>query len=148
MPYSLLLSWPFVTIAHDVPRGWLYVDWQGPQTRDTVARGTAQVQYFLRATGCCKLLNDNTNVEGTWSLENTSWVIGELLPGLHAAGLRYMAWVYAAASDSWRSTEMTLALAAAQPTVMAFHDVPAAYAWLVAAGGDGAPGAPAVPAVP
>ncbi|OGX92147.1 hypothetical protein BEN49_03700 [Hymenobacter coccineus] len=95
----------------------------------------------MQATGCRKLLNDNTNVTGQWLPESTGWVISELLPGLHAAGLRHMAWVYAADSGSWRSAEVTLALAAAAPTVMAFHDVPEAYTWLVAAGGAAA-GAP------
>ena len=146
MPYSLLLSWPSVTIVHDVPRGWLYVDWRGPQTRETVTRGAAQVQYFLQATGCRKLLNDNTNVTSLWHLENTEWVIREVLPGLGAAGLRHMAWVYVAESGSRRSADVALALAAAVPTVMAFYDVPAAYAWLVAANGElGAPGSPLVP---
>lgn len=135
MPYSLLLSWPFVTIGHDAQREWLYVDWQGPQTRATVARGAAQIQYFLRATGCRKLLNDNTNVTGQWHPGKTEWVIAEVLPGLCAAGLSYMAWVYAAESGSWRSADVTLALATAEPTVMAFHDVSAAYAWLVTADG-------------
>lgn len=143
MPYSLLLSWPSVTIGHDVQRGWLYVNWRGPQTRATVARGAAQVQYFLHATGCRKLLNDNTNVAGVWGAENPEWAIRELLPGLGAAGLRHMAWVYAAESGSWRSADVALALAAAVPTVMAFHDLPEAYAWLVAAGGSGPGPAPA-----
>lgn len=146
MPYSLLLSWPSVTIEHDVRQGWLYVDWRGPQTRETVMRGAVQVQYFLQATGCHKLLSDNTNVTGKWHPGNTEWVVRELLPGLGAAGLRHMAWVYVAESGSRRSADVALALAAAVPTVMAFYDVPAAYAWLVAANGElGAPGSPLVP---
>ena len=147
MPYSLLLSWPSVTIEHDVMWGWLYVNWRGPQTRETVTRGAVQVQYFLQATGCHKLLSDNTNVTGKWHPENTEWVVRELLPGLGAAGLQHMAWVYAAEPESRRSADVVaLAAAAAVPTVMAFHDVPAAYAWLVVAnGGPGAPGLPLVP---
>ncbi len=133
LPYVLLLSRPSLIIGYDAERDWLYTDWRGPQNQETVQQGCEQMVIFLRAMGSCKILNDNTNVTVPWIEQGSVWVMDYLLPRLQAAGLHYLAWVYGPTHESWRSVNMTLALALAKTDMEleAFPDVASACTWLL-----------------
>jgi hypothetical protein len=125
---QVLLDISSICVIHDEYNQWLYVDWKGPQDPESVRGGCEQVLQFLRATGCRKILNDNTNATGDWE-KAARWIGQECLPSLAAAGLQYMAWVYSPNYISRRAIDTTLSFITI-PVVVSFEDVAAAYAWL------------------
>lgn len=125
----VLLDISSICITHDLCKGWLYVDWKGPQGPESVRWGCEQIHVFLRSSGCHKILNDNTNATGDWE-RAARWIGQEFLPTLAASGLEYVAWVYSPDYASRRAIDLTLSFITV-PMVVSFEDVAAAYAWLL-----------------
>src|SRR5687768_2275267 len=63
-----------IDIYHD-DRGWLYVDWKGQQSVESVKAGCEQMLLHLRELGLSKVLNDNTHVAGSWSCASRWWAV-------------------------------------------------------------------------
>lgn len=125
---QILLDVSSLCITHDQCNKWLYVDWKGPQSTESVRWGCGQLQTFLRSTGCHKVLNDNTNATGDWE-KAARWIGQEFLPVLASAGLHYLAWVHSPNYLSRRAMEITLSFVTT-PVVVSFADMAGAYAWL------------------
>lgn len=125
---QVILDISSLCITHDRCNQWLYVDWKGAQNAESVCWGCEQVHACLRATGCHKILNDNTNTTGDWE-KAARWIGQDFLPTLASAGLHYLAWVYSPNYVSRRAMETTLFFVTT-PVVLSFDDVAGAYAWL------------------
>ncbi len=105
------------------------VDWTGFQTVDAVKGGGMKMMEMLQASGFHKVMNDNTNVMGTWS-EAADWAGQEWFPMMEKAGLRYFAWVYSPSAFSRLSAEKAVDVKVGNAIVQFFTDTESAREWL------------------
>jgi hypothetical protein len=121
---------PHLRIRHDTSEGWLYADWIGYQTVDSVKSGCEEILRLMVEHAAFLVLNDNTHVVGIWN-GASEWVAVEWFPRMGAAGLRCFAWVYSPSRFSQVSTDETLAVMDPDAArVAVFHDAGDAIAWL------------------
>ncbi|MEJ2882324.1 ATP-binding protein [Pedobacter sp. GR22-6] len=120
---------PHITIIQSKSGDWLEVDWTGFQTVEAVKAGGMRMLAMLEANATHKVMNDNTNVLGTWS-EASDWAGQEWFPMMERAGLRYFAWVYSPSAFSRLSAEKAVDVKIGGTVVQFFTDVEAARDWL------------------
>ena len=125
---ELLLEERFISIYYDKDNCWIYANWNGDQTKESVIYGCERMLTFLKEYNCQKILNDNTEVTSNWS-DAAEWVANEWFPRMSDAGLRYFAWVYATNSASKQATDKTLAQAKSSIAIT-FDDKATAETWL------------------
>ena len=118
-----------ITIIQDSINEWLEVDWTGFQTVEHVKAGGMKMLEMLSASGFHKVMNDNTNVLGTWS-EASDWAGQEWFPMMEKAGLRYFAWVYSPSAFSRLSAEKAVDVKVGNTVVQFFTDTNEAKNWL------------------
>ena len=123
----LVLDTPGIVISYDYSNRWLHVDWRGHQTQDSARAGCQHILEALSEWPTAKILNNNTNVT-TADLQLTDWGLSWLLD-MHAAGLRFMAWVFASDFKGQHHSEQMLKLVK-RPTLATFTDVEQATQWL------------------
>ncbi|MCB2406835.1 hypothetical protein [Hymenobacter lucidus] len=128
MALRILQELPYLTIYYDYNNEWLYAFWYGAIGFEQALEGGEAVLRSVQTEKCHKLLNDNSEVTDMW-LETPEWREMNMFPRLHAAGLRYVAWVYSANLYSRFSADRALA-ALAQPVALAFEDLDMAKNWL------------------
>lgn len=125
---ELLFTRKHIQIYYVEPEQWLYVNWVGFQTVQSVMDGCEQMLVCLQEKDCTKVLNDNTYVEGIWS-GAARWGADSWFPRMRAAGLEWFAWVYAQSVLSQLSTNKTLSLM--EPDyIRTFYDLEEAKNWL------------------
>lgn len=118
-----------ITINQDNDNKWLEVDWTGFQTFDTVKAGGLKMIEMLKASGYQSVMNDNTNVIGSWS-EAADWAGQEWFPMMEKAGLKYFAWVYSPSAFSRLSAEKAVEVKVGNAIVQFFTDTETAREWL------------------
>lgn len=104
---QILFDSSFITIKYDEANNWIYTNWKGVQTIDTIKQGCEQILLAIKSKGCHKVLNDNTNVKGTWT-HAREWVADHWFPRVIKAGLRELAYVYSPDVFSKFSTDSLL----------------------------------------
>ncbi|WP_026463196.1 hypothetical protein [Adhaeribacter aquaticus] len=82
----------FITIEYKSHEGWVYVNWIGLQSVETVKAGGEAMLEALKETGCSKFLNDNRELVGPWDKAN-DWVQTNWTPRMLEAGLKYLAFI-------------------------------------------------------
>ncbi|RZL17443.1 MAG: PAS domain S-box protein, partial [Pedobacter sp.] len=107
----------------------LDVDWIGYQSLDSVQNGGMVMLEMLKKNRCSKVLNDNTNVLGTWS-EAADWAGSVWFPMMEQAGLKDFAWVYSANMFSRLAAEKSVDIAVGNVTTQFFTDIETADEWL------------------
>lgn len=118
-----------ITITADTKNQWLYVDWKGFQDKESVKHGCLKMLDMLKAAGVSKVLNDNTNVLGTWS-DAAEWVGKEWFPMMETAGLKYFAWIYSPSTFSQLSADKSVDVLEAGVTTRLFSNKTDGMAWL------------------
>jgi PAS domain S-box-containing protein len=118
-----------ITIWKSMDKNWLEVDWTGFQTVDSVKGGGMQILKMLIANNFDKVMNDNTNVLGTWS-EAADWAGQEWFPMMEQAGLKYFAWVYSPSAFSRLSAEKAVDVKVGDAVIQFFTDTASARDWL------------------
>lgn len=108
---------------------WIYVNWRGYQNKDSVIAGCEKMLDIMKALACYRILNDNTLVEGQWSLAS-KWVADVWFPAMFEAGLKNFSWVYSPSVLSRLSTDKTLELANTPDGIKVFDDIDQAKDWL------------------
>jgi hypothetical protein len=130
VPLIDLFQESYLRIRHDTDEGWLYADWTGYQTVDSVKQGCEEILRLMVEHAAFLVLNDNTHVLGIWS-GASEWVAVDWFPRMSAAGLRCFAWVYSPSRFSQVSTDETLSVMDPEAArVAVFHDIGEARAWL------------------
>nr|WP_242689182.1 HAMP domain-containing sensor histidine kinase [Pedobacter sp. SYSU D00535] len=119
----------FISIKADGEQKWLYVDWKGFQNSESVQRGCMKMLELLKQHSFSKVLNDNTNVLGTWS-DAAEWVGKDWFPMMEAAGLTHFAWVYSPSRFSQLSADKSVNVLKAGVTTRLFNNLNAAAEWL------------------
>jgi PAS domain S-box-containing protein len=118
-----------ITISVSKEKNWLEVDWTGFQTVESVKAGGMQILKMLNANNLDKVMNDNTNVLGTWS-EAADWAGQEWFPMMEQAGLKYFAWVYSPSAFSRLSAEKAVDVKVGDAVIQFFTDAESARDWL------------------
>ncbi|TCD11016.1 PAS domain S-box protein [Pedobacter frigidisoli] len=118
-----------ITIKQDNDNKCLEVDWTGFQTIDTVKEGGSKMIQMLKASGFKNVMNDNTNVIGSWS-EASDWAGQEWFPMMEKAGLKYFAWVYSPSAFSRLSAEKAVDVKVGNTIVHFFTEAETARQWL------------------
>ncbi len=123
----------YVSIEYMSASGWIYVDWKGYQTENSVKTGCEKMLESLSHFDCWKVLNDNTNVLGIWT-PASAWVGSNWFPRMIQAGLTQFAWVYSPSAFSRVSTDVSLKHTPAPYTnlIQTFYDLDSAKQWLSA----------------
>jgi len=122
-----LVDNPEIFIGYDETNQWLYVDWKGRHDATSAWVTCGLMLEALQAFPCDKILNDNSNIiYSTMQLTARSL---EWLARMHAAGLRYLAWVLPRQLSSRQTTEGVV-LEIEAPTVCTFDDLASAFVWL------------------
>ena len=118
-----------IDIWHDVEGGFLYADWKGPQTVESVQQGCELILEQMIAHRLTKVLNDNTNVVGSWEAAS-HWVAKEFLPRAQRAGVCCIAWVQSPSRGSRRAANATAMDARKPDLIHLFDDRRTAELWL------------------
>jgi hypothetical protein len=82
----------FLTIAYDAQNEWMYGNWSGYQTLESVQQGANTYLGIVAEHKCPYLFNDNRLVAGPWSLA-TEWLVQDWSPRAVALGLTHFAHV-------------------------------------------------------
>jgi hypothetical protein len=125
-----LVETPGLRLYYDERGKWLYAEWHGPQSPESIRLGCAQVLHYLQVQKCHKLLNDNTHATGEWT-EAAKWLGEHFLTSAQERGLRYVACVFAPNILSRYSTLLALEYHKQEfPWTVAFDDLATAHLWL------------------
>ncbi|WP_207536172.1 ATP-binding protein [Desertivirga arenae] len=119
----------FVTILYNQQDERLEVDWKGFQNISSVKKGCMKMLEILKKNQCSKVINDNINVQGTWS-EASEWVGREWFPMMEKAGLRYFAWIFSPSTFSQFSARKTINVKEGEVITEFFKDIVSARKWL------------------
>ncbi|MFD2721098.1 hypothetical protein ACFST9_20435 [Hymenobacter monticola] len=122
-----IVDTPGISVGYDEDNQWLYVDWKGEHDADSSWAACGLMLETLQGFPCAKILNDNSNITRTTmqlSARSLEWVAH-----MHAAGLRYLAWVMPRQLNSRQTTEGVV-LEIEAPIVCTFDDLASAFVWL------------------
>ncbi|TYZ06370.1 hypothetical protein FY528_18540 [Hymenobacter lutimineralis] len=122
----------YLTVQYDPANQWLYNDWQGLLSTDTVVQGCEGVLRALEATNCAYILNDNRGVIGSWNQAN-DWIEQHWMPQALAAGLTRFAHVVAPGIFGQSSAEAMHQRVGTRFEMCLFQDIEAARNWLLLA---------------
>jgi hypothetical protein len=125
-----LVTLPSLHLSIDSAQRWLYAEWRGEQTEETIRQGCELVLHYLEQQQCSKILNDNSTATGDWSAM-AKWLATHFLPQAAERGLQYVASVYASGITSRYSTALALDYFRQDaPWALAFDDLALACTWL------------------
>lgn len=80
-------------ITLDPAKKVMYCNWIGYQNKETVMSSGSIILDLLKKQGVSKVINDNTQVTGTWQ-DASEWTAKEWFPAMVGAGLKHFAWIF------------------------------------------------------
>lgn len=119
----------FISIQFDKANNWLYVDWTGYQSEESIMNGGEKMLEAMKKFGTTKVLNDNTRVIGIWT-PAAKWAGEVWFPEMLKAGLKYFAWIYSPSRLSQVSTDETIKHTEQADPIRTFYDLNEAKEWL------------------
>lgn len=119
----------YISINYIPDYNWLYVDWTGYQTEESVMHGGMMMLNALREHQIEKVLNDNTHVIGIWT-PAAKWAGEVWFPKMVESGLRFFAWIYSPSRLSQISTDQTLTNTVNTENIRTFYNIEDATTWL------------------
>ena len=128
-PDKLILDKSFVSIYYNATENWLYIQWKGDQTEETLLRGSEQMLECVKSTGSTKLINDSSNFTQTWP-NLINWWAENYAPRLQEAGLEYFAWIYGDKNIIKPTADAILQKEKSDILVMVFDNLKTAETWL------------------
>ncbi len=82
----------FLTTQYELAHHWVYNNWIGYQSFDSIVQGANVCLGLIAASGSACLLNDNREVLGPWN-HAVEWIASDWTPRAVANGLQYFAHV-------------------------------------------------------
>lgn len=119
----------FLTIDYDAAHRWVYNDWQGYQTLESVMQGANSCLEVIQKFHCSRLLNDNRQVLGPWE-HATDWIAQDWTPRAIALGLTHFAHVVSPESMARLSAEHMHVKISNSFQMQIFDDYQQAADWL------------------
>jgi len=80
----------YFTSTFDDVSGWIYNEWKGEVTVDEVIEACKVSIEYLEEQKSAKILNDNSQLKGSWD-EANEWIAQNWMPRALAAGLKKFA---------------------------------------------------------
>ena len=108
---------------------FIYVNWIGIQSLETVVMGGNHVLTMLRDKPCQGLLNSNRELIGSWEVA-VSWLTHKWVPQAKALGLRYFAHVLSPGIYGRRSFDLFYPTLRSELEIEVFEDENSAEEWL------------------
>lgn len=128
MNLQLLCSARCADVYYDQTNDWVFVDWRGDLTLETVQHTCLSIARCFLDHSYLRVLNSNALVTGVgW--EVAPWLASEFLPALRLTGVEQMAWVVPPALRVRNQVLDTVNLFP-HTALSLFHDVETAVAWL------------------
>jgi CheY-like chemotaxis protein len=121
----------FLTIEYDTVNHWVYTNWIGTQTYQTVVAGAEACLDQLRQHHCQMLLNDNRLVTGGWE-SGLDWISACWTPQVQALGLRRFAYVLSPDALAARSATTLYDCINVDLHMRLFTELEPAQQWLLA----------------
>jgi len=125
----LLYESSTLSIYYDTTYDWIYMDWVGEQSVESIKAGCKQLLHFLKAERCHKVLNDNTRVTNIWS-DAAEWIAKDFSPKAQKAGLEYLAWIYSPDQFSRLSADEVFSRHEVSTVSIPFSNYDEATSWL------------------
>jgi hypothetical protein len=119
----------FCEIRRSPDNAFIYVNWIGIQSLETIVMGSNQVLKLMREKECHAILNDNHELVGPWDIA-VSWLISKWAPQAKALGLRYYAHILSHGIFGKRSYEKLMPDLKLYFKVKSFEDEELAEQWL------------------
>jgi len=114
----------------DQENQWLYTNWTGTPSVETVKEGLEAILTFLKMPGINKILNDNRQLKGTWT-GAIDWITNDWSPRALATGYRATAMIYSPDVFGKFSVDTFLKQNESSPIQqMPFHSFKEAAEWL------------------
>ena len=127
--YERLYQEDFLTLYLSLTDNWIYADWTGFQTTETIKIGSEHLLQAVKDLGVNKLINDNTHLTGM-KANAVEWLATNLAPRLQEAGLQYISWIYKTNSYSEAGADLVLKHSETDIIVIVFDHVSMAEKWL------------------
>ena len=119
----------FCEIRRSPDNAFIYVNWIGIQSLETIVMGCNQVLHLLREKPCTAMLNTNHELIGPWEFA-VSWLVNKWAPQAKALGLRYFAHVLSHGIFGKRSFEKLKPELKVHLNVKSFEDIKMAEEWV------------------
>lgn len=107
----------------------LYVDWKGFHNLQSIKVGGSQILDALKEHSCHAILNDNSNLLGTWG-DAFEWVGKEWFPMAEKAGLKYFAWIYSPNTFTRLFADLAIERVECGVTIKTFNNKDEGVEWL------------------
>jgi PAS domain S-box-containing protein len=118
-----------LSIKYNEAHKRLEVNWTGFQDMESVQKGCMMMLEYLKKHHCNRIVNDNTNVLGSWS-EAADWVGNIWFPMMEEAGLTYFAHIFSPSTFSQLSAKKSIDIMNGIITTQYFTDVKLAEEWI------------------
>lgn len=112
----------------DRSNNWVFIDWHGELTLETVQRTSLDLARCFLSHYYPRVLNSNAQVTSV-SWEVTQWLASEFLPALTLTGVEQMAWVVPPGLRARNGILDTVNLFP-HVAISLFDDIDVAVAWL------------------
>lgn len=128
--FRLLQELPYLSIWYDEQNAWVYAEWRGVQTHDTVVAGIAAMLYWIRQQKSTKLLSDEINItQVELTLAQWQQITIDGLAQLHENGIHYVALVESPLAALYRSAQFAIK-SNHYPITLTFESQEIAISWL------------------
>ncbi|MBB6609838.1 hypothetical protein H7F15_02200 [Pontibacter sp. Tf4] len=128
MRHINLLKTEYLTIEYNAIDDYVYSEWHGELTNDTIKQGYESILFYLKKEYCHKLLDNHYDVQGLWA-DLAEWCAYDWHPRAEAAGLNFHAVIYANSHFSKLSTDRAIQLVK-NGIIKGFDSVQDAESWL------------------
>ncbi len=119
----------FITIRADNASRFVHNHWRGMLSVDNVKQGATECLNMLRDTGYTQLLNDNTDIIGSWD-EANDWIAETWMPQALALGLRQFAHILPPSIFGVTAAEQMRVRVGDKFEMRLFKSLPEGKAWL------------------
>lgn len=82
----------YFSSSYDEANGWVYNEWKGDVTAEEVIEAAKLSLEYLEHEDCTRILNDNSQLEGSWD-EANEWIAQNWMPRALSFGLKKFAHV-------------------------------------------------------
>ncbi len=118
----------YFSSSYDEANGWVYNEWKGDVTVDEVIEACKVSLDHIEQQGISKILNDNSQLRGSWD-EANDWIAQNWMPRALAAGLKKFAHIISPDIFGAMSAE-ELTTKVSDFEMRVFNDRAEAEAWL------------------
>lgn len=122
---------PAIEIQYYKEPGYILADWKGFQSFHSVKKNCYKMLEWINTHRVEYLLNDNSNLMGTWG-DAVEWVASEFLPLLEKAGVKRIAWIYSPSTFNRLAVNHTISDLKTGMTIKTFDNKAEAIEWLTA----------------